>query len=335
MRKFVCAAMLAVACSSVAAWGADKSGTTKTPDPAPAASPWDFAFGSALMSDYNFRGITQSNHKPSVAAYFEPRYNITDTLQAYVGVSGESISFPNRAAAEIDFYGGIRPTYGKLALDFGFWEYYYPGGQCFNDAVVGGLSCSNEGAVPTPLPNGNVMKADVSFWEVYGKATYAFSDNFALGGSAFYSPSVLNSGADGTYVAGTAKYTVPNAPLPAGVGVFVSADLGHWFLGTSDSFYCTQVAGVCGGAYPTGIPYKSYTNWDAGIAFTYKVFTLDLRYFDTNLNKGDCNAFTSDHTASGIATTPINPSPDPGSSWCGASFIAKLSVDMTAAANLK
>jgi hypothetical protein len=32
------------------------------------------------MSDYNFRGITQSNHKPSVAAYFEPRYNFSDTL---------------------------------------------------------------------------------------------------------------------------------------------------------------------------------------------------------------------------------------------------------------
>jgi hypothetical protein len=60
-----------------------------------------------------------------------------------------------------------------------------------------------------------------------------------------------------------------------------------------------------------------------------------LRYFDTNLNKGDCNAFTSDHTATGIATTPINPFAAPGSSWCGASFIAKLSVDMTAAANLK
>ena len=253
--------MLAVACSSVAAWGADMKLVTKAPQPAPAANPWDFAFGSALMSDYNFRGITQSNHKPSVAAYFEPRYNITDTLQAYVGVSGESISFPNRAAAEIDFYGGIRPTYGKLALDFGFWEYYYPGGQCFNDLPVGGPNCAAQGF----LPNGNVMKADVSFWEVYGKATYTVNDNFTFGGSAFYSPSVLNSGADGTYAAATAKYTVPNAPLPAGVGVFISADIGHWFLGTSDSFYCTQVAGVCGGAFPTGIPYKSYTNWDAGL----------------------------------------------------------------------
>ena len=93
-------------------------------------------------------------------------------------------------------------------------------------------------------------------------------------------------------------------------------------------------SGVCGGAYPTGIPYKSYATWDLGVGFTYKVFTLDLRYSDTNLNKGDCNAFTSDHTATGVFSTAINPG-GPGSNWCGARFVAKLSVDMTAAANLK
>ena len=51
---------------------------------------------------------------PSVAAYFEPRYNVTKDLQLYIGTSGESISFANRAAAEIDVYGGIRPTFGAL-----------------------------------------------------------------------------------------------------------------------------------------------------------------------------------------------------------------------------
>ena len=39
------------------------------------------------MSDYVFRGVTQSNHKPSVTAYFEPRYNVTKDLQLYVGTS--------------------------------------------------------------------------------------------------------------------------------------------------------------------------------------------------------------------------------------------------------
>jgi uncharacterized protein (TIGR02001 family) len=331
MKKVAAVAIFAFAVSTASGFAAD----LKAPPPAPPPSPWDFAWGSGLMSDYNFRGITQSAHKPSVAAYFEPRYNITSTLQAYVGVAGESISFPNRAAMELDVYGGIRPTFDKLALDFGAWFYGYPGGQCFNDLAVGGPSCTAASALQVYLPNGNVIKQDLSFWEVYAKATYTVNDNLSFGGSVFYSPSVLNSGADGTYVAGTIKYIIPDLPLPKDFGVFVSADVGHWFLGTSDSFYCTQVAGVCGGAFPTGIPYKSYTTWDVGLAFTYKVFTLDLRYFDTNLNKGDCNAFTSDHTATGIATTPINPFPAPGSNWCGSSFIAKFSVDMTAVANLK
>ena len=58
------------------------------------------------------------------------------------------------------------------------------------------------------------------------------------------------------------------------------------------------------------------------------MFTLDLRYYGTNLSSGDCNAFTSDHTASGVASTSINPG-GPGSNWCGAAYIAKLSVDTT------
>ena len=45
--------------------------------PAAPFEPWDIAFGGALMNDYLFRGVTQSNHQPSVAAYFEPRYNIS------------------------------------------------------------------------------------------------------------------------------------------------------------------------------------------------------------------------------------------------------------------
>ena len=300
MKGIVCAAALAVGCSAVPGLAADLNMKTKAP-PAPAVvSPWDIGFGAALMSDYNFRGITQSNHKPSVAAYFEPRYNFNENLQAYVGVAGESISFPNQAAAEVDFYGGIRPTFGKLALDFGFWEYYYPGGTCFQ---TGFADCNNT------LPNGNVIKADLSFWEVYGKATYTLTDQFSFGGSLYYSPSVLNSGADGTYLAGTAKYTLPNV-LPHDIGWFVSADVGHWFLGTSDAFY-------------GNIPFKSYTNWDVGLGLTWKQFTLDLRYFDTDLSKSDCNAFTSDQTA----TAGL-------SKWCGATFIAKLSVDLTSA-NLK
>src|SRR5260370_24847064 len=75
----------------------------KAPPPAP-FDPWDVAFGSAIMNDYIFRGVTQSNHKPSVAAYFEPRYNINKDVQLYIDTSCESISFTNRAAAALDIY---------------------------------------------------------------------------------------------------------------------------------------------------------------------------------------------------------------------------------------
>jgi uncharacterized protein (TIGR02001 family) len=274
-------------------------------------SPWDIAFGAAIMNDYVWRGVTQSAHKPSVAAYFEPRYNIDPNWQLYVGLSGESIKFANNAAAEVDFYGGVRPTFGPVALDFGFWYYYYPGGTCY----AGNAAC------PNAIPNGNVAKADASFYEVYGKATYTIGD-FALGVNEYYSPNFLNTGAWGNYTSGTVKYTAPEKLALGPLGWYVSGEFGRQWLGTSDPFY-----GVAG--FPNGIDYKDYNTWNIGVGFTWKVFTLDLRYSDTDLSKGDCNAFTSDPGASGTSNvTPINPT-GAGSNWCGATFIAKLSADLT------
>src|SRR5947199_6910137 len=126
MKKLTIAAVAAFALATGSASAADLV-TKAKPIVAPEPPAWDFAFGSAIASDYIFRGVTQSNHKPSVAAYFEPRYNINKDLQLYIGVAGESISFANRAAAEIDVYGGIRPTFGAFAFDFGLWGYFYPG----------------------------------------------------------------------------------------------------------------------------------------------------------------------------------------------------------------
>lgn len=317
MKKIVLSLVAGLAISAAPAFAADMP--VKAPKVAVVeTSPWDIAFGSAIMTDYIFRGITQSNHKPSVAAYFEPRYNITKDLQLYVGVAGESISFPNRAAAEIDFYGGARWTFGPVVLDGGVWYYWYPGGTCYNGAVAG---CQ------ASLSNGNVIKSDLSFWEVYFKPTWNVNDSLAIGGNFFYTPSFLHSGAPGTYVSGTVKFT---APANMGIGPFgwyVSGEFGRQFLGTSDAFY-----GVVG--FPNGIDYADYNTWNVGVGLTYKVFTLDIRYSGTDLSKGNCNAFTSDFTASGVASTPINPG-GPGSNWCDNRIVAKLSADLTANSNLK
>ena len=314
---------------------------TKAPPaaPAPPPSPWDVAISAALMTDYNFRGITQSAHNPSTQAGFELRYNQTSSMQWYAGLSGESIDFPNNAAAEIDAYAGFRPTFDKLALDFGFWYYWYPGGNCYGAAFVGGPSGCNGPAAdpivpsknaPNPTGLGNEVVANESFWEIYGKATYTCNDQWSAEAQEYYSPSVANTGAWGWYSQGTVTFTAPSSWFPAnsGIGGYISADLGYWDLGTSGIFYGT---GIAGNPFFNGVKYTSYTTWDAGFGWTYKAFTLDLRYYDTNLTKSECNAFTSASNSSFSTGNVTTQNPDGlGSNWCGPAYIAKLSF----AANL-
>jgi hypothetical protein len=303
MKKAVILVTALAAISATSAMAADMA--VKAPPPAAPASPWDLAFGAAIMNDYIFRGITQSDHKPSVAEYQELRYNFNPNLQAYLGLSGENIDFPNHAAAEVDFYGGIRPTVGPVAFDLGTWYYYYPGGQCFSNF-------QDPNCLP-PLPNGNVIKSDLSFWEFYGKATWAVNDSLAVGVNEFYDPNWLNSGAWGNYFSGTLKYTLPSTvQLPFGAGAYISGEFGHYWFGTPDVFYAVQ------NIFPAGTAYPGYNTWNVGVGFTYKVFTLDLRYYDTDLSKLNCNILTSDQTSNGLE-----------SSWCGPSFVAKFSFDLT------
>src|SRR6185437_5672288 len=188
IMKKVALLATALAMVSTSAFAADLA--LKAP-PAPAFEPWDVAFGGALMNDYIFRGITQSNHQPSVAGYVEPRYNVNKDLQLYIGTSAESISFANRAAAEVDVYGGIRPTFGPAAFDFGVWGYLYPGGSCADNVLTGGIPGGNVCPVSTTtifLADGNVMKKDVSFFEAYAKLNYTINDSWAFGVNEYYSP---------------------------------------------------------------------------------------------------------------------------------------------------
>lgn len=296
--------------------------------PVAAFDPWDVAFGGAVMSDYVFRGITQSNHQPSVAAYFEPRYNVNKDLQFYIGTSAESISFANHAAAEVDIYGGVRPTFGAVALDFGLWGYLYPGGQC-QESFPGGVAVCPPGSPLALGPDFTQIKKDLSFYEGYGKINWTIDNSFALGANEYYTPSFLNSGAWGDYASITARASAPTAWFgSSGVGAYLSAEAGRQWFGTTDAFYRITAA-------PAGIPYPSYDTWNIGISFTYKVFTLDLRYSDTDLSKGNCASLTSAFNASIPGnSTPINPNGF-GSNWCGAVGIAKLSADLTAMTNLK
>jgi hypothetical protein len=269
--------------SSGAAGNSDKDNQAKTP--------WDIAFGGALMSDYNFRGISASDHRPAVMAYFEPRYDFSTSLQAYTQVATKSITFPNHAADAVELFAGIRPTFDRLALDFGVWEHWLPGGRCFDSQTIGTVCPPSQQSV---WSNPNIFPADVSYLEVFANATYYVDKRFSFGGRVDWTPSVLNTGAEATYVVGWAKYILPSV-LPKDIGWFVSVEGGHWFRDAS--------------------PYPSYSNWNAGLAFTWKQFTLDLRYSDTDRHDCIIAVLAANHT----------------SNVCGESFVARLSFDMTKA----
>lgn len=307
MKKYLLPAVVALAVSATSAFAADLGAKMVTKAPPPPPSPWDIAFGAAVMSDYNFRGISQTNKGAGGGAYFEPRYNFSKDWQGYVGIAAWTVDLATKPSAEIDLYAGIRPTFGPLAFDFGGIYYYYPKEVQFD-------------GVNNIYANGTTTLKNTDFWEVYGKAVYTFNDSFNVGANAYYSPSWLNTGADGTYASGTFKWTTPWTSN--GVGAYVSGELGHYWLGTptTDGILFTPSNLV-------NLP--DYTTWNIGLAFTYKVFTLDLRYIDTDLSKENCWILTSDYTAGAGGNVSIG---NPGglrSNWCSPAFVAKLSADLT------
>ena len=86
----------------------------------------------------------------------------------------------------------------------------------------------------------------------------------------------------------TAKFTGP--ALANGWGWYVSGEFGRYWLGTTDTFYGSV-------NFPAGTPLPDYYTWNVGLGFTYKAITIDLRYYDTDLTKAECNVLTGDHTA--------------------------------------
>src|SRR6266568_2239187 len=125
MKLKFAASALAIALSAGSAFAADLPSTKAAPAAPVVVSPWAFDIGAGVTTNYIFRGITQSNGGPSVAAHGELRYNVNDNWQLYGGVSAESIKFsPNyysvgSPAVELDGDLGVRGTFDKFAFDLG------------------------------------------------------------------------------------------------------------------------------------------------------------------------------------------------------------------------
>ena len=270
MRMLAAAAAVVV---STGAFAADLP-TKKAPIAAPiAVSPWDFEVGGQLTSDYIFRGITQSNHSFSVWSHGELRYNINDMFQLYAGVSAESIKLTNVGpgpAVELDGYGGLRVAYGNFGLDVGGIFYGYPN--------------TPTGITGVTTPNPVYSPKTISWFELYAKPSYTVTDWLSVGANFFYTPSYLNTGANGEYISATAKFTLP-------YGFSVSGEFGRQFLGSTDPIWFLTNFNANNLGFQTGrLP--SYNYWNVGASYTWKMVTFDVRYHGTSLSKAAAQQLT-------------------------------------------
>ena len=95
---------------------------TKAPEP-----DYTLGFNVGVVTDYRYRGITQSRFDPAL----QGGVDFAHKSGLYLGAWASSIKWikdaGGDASAEIDFYGGYKGSAGDLGFDVGVLRYQYPG----------------------------------------------------------------------------------------------------------------------------------------------------------------------------------------------------------------
>jgi uncharacterized protein (TIGR02001 family) len=250
------ASALAVACATLLAFAgaAAADGYESAPAPPPPADEgrkFTFTFNIGATSDYVFRGVSQTDNDPTIQGGADLGYGIL-----YAGVWASGLDFGGTvlpgdgldAQTEIDWYGGIRPTWqsplGPMNLDFGVIYYTYPAATDF--------------------------LAELDYVEF--KAGYSWSvlhPKLTTGTTVFYSGNYFGSTGPVWTIETMAAYELPKA----WVFVPVVNGLLGWQKGKWEDGYTLNFPGTD----------DEYYYWNAGLALTVEKITFDFRYWDTNI----------------------------------------------------
>ena len=115
-------ALLALACASSYA----QTAAPAAPAAAPAAAENSLSYNVGAVTDYRYRGISQSRLKPAIQGGID----FSHASGAYVGAWAASIQWGKDAGGdgkvEVDIYGGYKGTAGPVAYDVGVLTYQYP-----------------------------------------------------------------------------------------------------------------------------------------------------------------------------------------------------------------
>ena len=215
---------------------------------------------AAFVSDYRFRGVSQSDKDAAVQA------GITVTHQTgfYVGAWGSNLSGWGTFGGsnmELDLIGGFKtPVGGGGTLDVGLTWYMYPGGSDKTDFAEPYIKLSGT-AGPVSLTAG----------VAYAPPQQALGRYYFTGADA--ANGVYNDEGDkedNLYLWGDFATAIPSTPLTLKAHIGYSD--GNSGLGPN----ATSVA-------PTG----TYWDYSVGAEATFRGLTFNVSYIDTDISRRD------------------------------------------------
>lgn len=233
-----------------------------------AKSDWTATGNIGVVSDYYFRGISQSWHKPTVQGGMD----ITHSSGFYTGLWGSGVT-PNTypdATTEIDIYAGYNgtiPTVEKLGYTVGIYGYLYPGGSWKKYRGSTTLDSNGNPDPNRPLTPGGgrwdtyEANVGVSYDWISAKLSYTLTDWFGADKSTGWDGSTKGS----TYVELNAAYPLPwwDLTLIAHVGrLNVSGKLDRTFSTDGINLPSDSLSKATD---------PDYTDWKIGLSKAFKI----------------------------------------------------------------
>ena len=235
----------------------------------PAAAPSPFTANASVVSEYRYRGLSQSNFQPAVQGGFDYAHE----SGFYIGNWNSTISWISdankgtSAPIEMDFYGGYKHDWSEgFIADVGILQYYYPSSGYPSDGVS---------------PNTTEAYAAQNF--TFGPLTGYVKFSYSL--STLF----------GTANSRGSKYGDLTLAYDTGVwGLSLNGHVGYQYLagdnpagGSNSSLY-------------------SYTDWKLGVTKDFgEGFSANVSYVGTNANTAAYTSPTGANLGKGAAVFAV------------------------------
>lgn len=174
-----------------------------------AAAAQDVSFNVGVVSDYVYRGVSQTDESMAIQGGVDVSSGIF-----YGGLWASNVDFLDTTDAEIDAYVGLKPTAGAVTFDLAAIYYGY----------VNAPSAS-----------------DYAFWEFKAAASVP-AGPFTVGAAAYYSPDFFGGVGDSLYYEANAsvspadKWTISAAVGKQTINDFSALDYSTYNIGVGYAF---------------------------------------------------------------------------------------------------